>query len=502
MHQRWQRSILIAIVLLVIALRLILAFQEPLPSYAAYAELRQVQHIKETGAPLVDDPLSYEGRTRVASPFYSYILTCFSLFMPDEVMIKLVPNLFAALIVFPAFALALLLTDDQRFALIGAGLAGLTPALFLVSSNDGSPTGLTLTLMLTAAFFFLKARRKGKYVQWCIATIVAMTLIQPLSVIFLLGLAFFLLLWRLEVGRVQKKDVEIFLFTLFFTSWYMLIIFKQAFQIHGSRVIWQNIPTAHLASTFSQVTLLSAITSIGLVGLIAGAVAAYDGLTKTRRKPIALLASMVVAAGLLTWFKLVALKAGLALLGVLLAILSAYGLQLLVRYVQKTKLARFSWWIIGIILLIAITATLPMLVLPSASPTPGSAELDVLTWARDHLDAHAVMLASPTEGSFIAYVGQVQNVADDDYLLIPRVEERMSDMREAYRSFFTTDALSVMQKYGVTYILVSPMTVAFTGVEQPRFTEDKTCFALVAQANDTQGAVQLYKRTCHVAGET
>jgi len=91
---------LIVIFLIVLAIRLYIAFQTPLFNYDAYFDLRQVEHIRNTGLPLYNDPLSYSGKSQLFAPLYQYTLAGFSLIMPIDIVGKIIPNIMAALIIF------------------------------------------------------------------------------------------------------------------------------------------------------------------------------------------------------------------------------------------------------------------------------------------------------------------------------------------------------------------------------------------------------------------
>ena len=81
---------------LVLGMRLYFAFQAPYFSEDAYFNIRQVEHIRETGLPLFKDDLSYSGRNFLFQPFFQYILAFFNLFMPLNLVCKLLPNIFAS----------------------------------------------------------------------------------------------------------------------------------------------------------------------------------------------------------------------------------------------------------------------------------------------------------------------------------------------------------------------------------------------------------------------
>ncbi|MBD3209387.1 hypothetical protein GF367_03125 [Candidatus Woesearchaeota archaeon] len=498
-RQQTATRIIIALFIIIAATRIIIAYQSPHPDYDGYLPLRQVESIHQTGLPLFEDELSYGGRARVFSPLYTYLIALFGLVLPKLWLVKVLPNLFAAAIVIPAYAFARILTKHEGLAIITAGMTGLIPALFLIGINDGSPITLSITLLVTTMYLFIKSRKSGKHLDWLLIALVALILLHPLSLVFLIGLLLYTALLRVQSMKISPKDVELLLFTLFFTAWFSLVVFKKAFVMHGSNVIWQNIPAMELSAVFSKVTLLSAISSTGFIALILGVGGLYYGLTETKRKSIVFLTGMVAGVVILIWFRLIALRTGLALLGILLALASGYALHRIVDYLRKTKAARLAWAAVAGIIAIFVIATLPSMLTTELTDTPTAADIEVLTWADEHLSEDAIIMGAPIEGNLIAGVAHRKNVMDTDYLLIPRVEERYEDTITLYKSFFKIDAVSILQKYGATHVYVSPQTEAFTDVAHPRFLDDEQCFSLVKTATD--GTVQLYGLTCSLRGE-
>ncbi|MBW2967118.1 hypothetical protein KY362_01390, partial [Candidatus Woesearchaeota archaeon] len=79
-RKRQGHLVLLAVIFLVVlAVRLYLAFQTP--NFAleeAYFNYRQVESIKSSFIPSYVDGLSYSGRTHIFPPVYYYLLSAFS----------------------------------------------------------------------------------------------------------------------------------------------------------------------------------------------------------------------------------------------------------------------------------------------------------------------------------------------------------------------------------------------------------------------------------------
>ncbi|MBW2982738.1 hypothetical protein KY327_00370 [Candidatus Woesearchaeota archaeon] len=490
-----------ALFIAVAAIRIALAFQSQLPDFEAYDQLRHVESIRESGTPLFQDGLGFGGRERLFSPLYHYLLAAFSFILPKIWLVKVVPTILTAAIVFPAYKLGTLLTSKRRLALITALFTGAVPALFFISVNDASPLGPVLALFYTAWYLFLKSRKTGRHLRWLLAAFVILTLLHPFAIVFVVSVALYLVLLQLQRVKTTPKESELLLFFTLFTTWFLLVLFKRAFVAHGAAVIWQNIPSAELNLIFTNITLLEAIASTGLVVLVLGAIALYNGITSVKRKPLLAMTAVITTALILLGFRLAPLRVGLALLSTSLAIAGGHALESMDSYLRKTRApALANWSLAGLIILFGL-ATLPTLAGQAMVEPPSQGTADVLEWAKENTGDDAVILASPREGDLIAAVAERRTVIDDNYLLIPRAEERYRDAREVYTSFFKTDAIGLMQRYGATHLLVSPETRAWSGTEQPAYLGDDCFKRVIASTDDQDRTTLLYERTCSLRGE-
>lgn len=487
------RIALIFLFLAVVTLRLVISFQTALPDYEAYDELRQIESISHTGKPLYDDPLSYEGRERVFPPLFHYILWLFSLVLSPIVAIKIIPNIFAAAIVFPVFYLTKFMTSKKIFAFVSACFAGIVPAALLLGINDASTESLSITLLFTAAFFFLKSRKSGKHLNYFLTTIVIMALVDSIGAVLLAAMIIFIALQKIERITVRPKEIELLWFYLFFTGWITLIIYKKALIAHGASVIWQNIPLLEASNLFSRITLLEAVSATGLVPLIAGVWGLYYALSNTQMKSTILLSGIMAASIMLLWFRLIPLRAGLLILSISLCVITGYLFMLVYEYMKNTKVSKFSFVPLIIFSLIFIIIAVPQY----ASYQDNSPSIDSVSVLRkaQNLGKDAVILSIPQEGSFVSYMTSSKNVMDEDYLLTSRVEERYEDVTSIYREFFKTQAIATMEKYGAKYLFVSEKTLEETKVEKLQFIDD-SCFVPITQ----QGSAALYELTCSLRG--
>ncbi|HLC32636.1 MAG TPA: STT3 domain-containing protein, partial [Candidatus Nanoarchaeia archaeon] len=144
----------------VFAIRLIAAFQTPfLSSDNSYFHVRLVDAFRH-GQLLTTDSLGFGGRTIVASPLFDGIIAFFTLFIPEGIVFKLIPNFFASLLVVPAFLLAHKLTKDDFLSLFAAVLASSVPAFFSHTFNQLTALSLALPVFFMLVYAWLEVPRQ------------------------------------------------------------------------------------------------------------------------------------------------------------------------------------------------------------------------------------------------------------------------------------------------------------------------------------------------------
>lgn len=492
-------SIVFVLFCVVLTLRLIIAFQSDAPDFEGYDTLRKGQFTAETGKPLYDDELSYGGRERIFPPLWSYIIAFFGSFLPMTWVIKIIPNILTASIVFPAFWLVQWMTKKTGIALICAGLTGLAPALFFISINDGTSVGFALSLIVLSMYLFLRSRKQGVYLHALLITLVVLTLLSYMSLVLLGCLFVYFLLLSVQRIKTTKKEGEIFLFYAFFSLWFLMVSLKKALVTHGANVFWQNVPVAELNSLFSRLTVVEAISSTGIIILISGVIAIYYGLASTQKKSVVLATSILMGAAALMWFKLIALTTGLALLAISLTITSSIAFAMLYDFFSQTKASKAKWWIISVIVGVSLLLLLPTLFSSKIIDVPLDGHIKVTEWAKDNLADDAVIVTVPKEGFLVEYVAEKKVVMDTDYLLVENIEERYSDVQRIFQTNFMTERVSLMQKYDATHILVSPISQFFAGVENISLEED--CFRHLRSFEEEGEVVALFELTCSVQGD-
>ena len=107
-------KVLIILFIISVAFRLYFAFQTNNFTYDAYFDFRQIQSIASSGSPIFQDPLSFGGRFFLFSPIFHYILAFFQLIFKTQLILKIIPNIFASSLVFIVYAISKKLTNNTN----------------------------------------------------------------------------------------------------------------------------------------------------------------------------------------------------------------------------------------------------------------------------------------------------------------------------------------------------------------------------------------------------
>ncbi|MBD3355171.1 hypothetical protein GF361_04250 [Candidatus Woesearchaeota archaeon] len=487
-------KILVLIFLLTLAFRLYFAFQTPNLNHEAYYELRQVRSIKETGLPIFQDPLSYEGRTSLFSPIYHYFLALFSFIFPMTWILKIIPNILASSLIIINFLLAKKITRSQNASLFCAFISAFIPIFITETFNTSSIYSLLVPLTFLSLYFFMNIHKK-KFLVYFLITAAFLIFIHPYSSLLVLGLIIYIISLSLEQLKSRKQETESVLFLTFLSIWIHLILYKKAFLKHGPYVIWQNIPPAIMSLYFTQTNVLEAIIKIGLIPLIFGVYVIYRYIFKEKDKKIYLLASLALALFFLVWFRLLQPNIAFIFLGTILAVLFAQGYGSFFRYLKTTKLAKHkNKFIVLFILVFIITSVIPSFYfsLEKVKQAPSKTDMQAFNWLKNNTEKDTVIAVSLKEGHILNTITQRKNILDTNFLLAPDPAERFDDLNTIYTSQYKTAAISVLNKYDVKYILFSDSARSEFNIDQLNYLDDE-CFELIFD-NKTK----IYRSLCRV----
>jgi hypothetical protein len=477
---KWSHVVLALACLGVIALRLFIAFSSPgFSGDDAYFHLRQVGHIREHGVPLFDDPLSYGGRTYVFSPVFQYLVAAGALVMPVETAGKVIPNVFATLLMVIIYGIVSRLSKREGVALFTAIFSAFVPVWFSHTVNTLAPVTLAIPLL----FFVIYAWLRAKEPRWrtaYVAGLIVLGFTHPLSLLFVLGLILYIILLLVEHLEIERTEFEITLFSIFFVLWSQFLLYKKFILAHGPGVIWQNIPPGLLSSLFSEVTILTAIYQIGILPVLYGMFVVYRYLFRRKHKLTYFLISFAIAAAFLLWFRLIPLQSGLILLGMFLLVLFSRWIDFFFGHIPKTRFQRLQPVVVlGLVVAFIFTGVLPALsgAWGEQSKALSPDGMRVFVKIREQAPPDSVVVAVFDEGHRVAALAQRKNVIDDHFVLQHDAKQRLQDVNRIFGTRFGVEAAELMERYGANIILLSPETKRRFGIETLSYAERSACFA-------------------------
>ncbi len=421
----------------------------------SYFALRQIDHIWETGKPIIHDDLSYGGRTFVLMPFYYYLLAFFTLFFPKIIIIKVINNLLASTLILGVYMVCSKILKNRRISILCSVIAATLPIYINATLNNISSYSILFPGSFFFLYFFLNLENDVSKINYLIPLILVLILTSSSSFLLILGILLFILLSQVENRVLPKIELEFTAFFLLFFLWASFIIYKTAFQAHGFSIIYQNAPQEVIKNHFVNLDILTLLANIGFLPLIFGVYSAYVYFFK-KNKSIFLFISIFLSAFILLWLRLVSLELGLMFLGSSLVILFGQFLKDVFIRLNKSKIASKSNQIfILIVTVIVLTQILPGFIAMFNSPTFDEEYVSSFEWFNANTPNSSIILGSAEQGHLITYFGKRKNILDSNYLLIEDADKRFNDVTTFYNTRFKTHALKILDKYHADYFIVS-----------------------------------------------
>ena len=493
-NSKWKKATalgLVLIFLVTLTARLFFAFQsEHFTLGSSYFNLRQVEHISNTGLPLIQDDLSYQGRIHLTMPIFYYLLGFFNLFLPLTIVGKIIPNIFASTLVFIIYLICKDITHDRELSLLGGLLAGFVPFYFSKTFNNISVQSLVVPMIFLMIYLMFRAKSKNHVKAFLVLTFI-LVLTSPVSLLLLGGfIVYSILAWTLKV-RVKKINKELMMFYSIASVWLISMFYQNALLNYGQKIIWQNIPAEILGKYFTEITLIGVIMNIGVISSLVGFYIVYKYLFIKKNTKLLLLIGFLISTGLLTWFKLIKPVTGFMYVSIIMVILFMVFIKELPMMTKETKFSQYRYLIMILLGVVFIISSL----LPSIASA--MQELDKTSSAVDYLKAQqfpesATIVAHVDQGNLIQFYTKRKTVADLQFLLAPNPAERLKDLKTIYTTKFETEAIRLMEKYGAMYIYTQQETLDRYNVTFVDYLQDTECF-------EKQG--NFYKRTCELKAQ-
>jgi hypothetical protein len=489
MKRRTAFLALIIIFLIVFLVRFLISMQTDAFSYDAYFVIRQVENINVHGIPLFQDSLSYSGRVHLFPHVFFYLLSLFS-FLGVSLAAKLIPNLFASSLVFAVYLISFHITKSRQISLMTSFFSGFIP-IFFSTLNDVSVYSLTVPLTFFLVYYLMKAEKEKAY-GMAIFLMVLLVLTHSSTFFLIIGLLIFLILMKVESLEVSRFDKEFILFSSLLALWFNFIIYKKAFMLHGSFVLWQNIPLQILTNYFYDLNIIESIYYIGFLPIIFGLYGIYHVFFKQKRKPVFMLVSLFSSSLILLWLKVIEFDVGLTFMAVTTVLIAGYSIKLAYSYFKKTKINHAAeWFLAAIFILFILTSVIPSLSIGfnSLKNSPSEADIAALNWLEYNTDNSSVILARLEEGFMINQLANRKNVIDKDFLLVKDAQQIYEDVQSSFSLRLKTEALRRLNKYEVDYIYFS----GNFGSEEQIYYLGETCFPMVYNES-----IKIYEVLCSI----
>lgn len=471
------KAILAIIFALTILFQLFFALSiQTFSSDEAYLNLRLTEKISENKFHLRYDNLSYGGRDLVYSPAFYYLFVFLSLI---PLVFKLIPIMFSSLIVLIVYLISFELTKDEKVSLIASLMSAFIPVYFSLILNNFSIFSLAIPIFFFMLYCFIKISQHKKYLEYFVVLSFISPLLHPIAFLLPIALMFYLILTTTEDIEVSKLKKEVIIFSIFLTILLSFIIYKRAFLTYGFNVIWQNVPPQISGNYFSNINILKAIISLGILPLIYGLVGVVYSYFKEKKDSFFLINGVLLAVFLLLILRLINLNTGLTFLGISLTIPSAVALARYFIYLRKTKFYKLENYLTAIIVIaVVILSIIPSYITSKdiIKSTIADEELSLFKEIKQKTPPGSTVLAPLEFGHLITYQAKRKNVVDSNFLLAPNPEQRLLDIEEIYTTNFEVKALELLEKYDVDYIITTKKIIEKYNLGEVSYIEDEKCF--------------------------
>ena len=488
-----QKLIIFLIFMITLAARLSFTLTSNTFDSESYFVMRQVEHIRATGLPLYNDPLSYGGREYQFLPFFHYLLAGISFILPLDFVYRVIPQLFASSLVIFVYLFVKEFTKDILAALFSSFISGFIP-VFFASTLGLSPLSFIMPMIVLLLYLLLKADSPA-HTYLFIAGSVILALTHYYAALLVTGFFVYIALRKVDDLDIKKEELELILFSAFFTFFVLLTISKRAFLMHGIAFIWQNIPKQILNNYFADFSIINAVYQVGPILFLATVYIIYRESFITKRKPTTLLISFALTTMAILYVKLIPITVGLSFLSVVLVLLFGEFFILFLEFVEKTKVSQYkNLLIIALIILFIGTSVLPSIVLANASleMSPSSQFLQAMEYLKRISPADAVVMASPEDGHIITKVANRSVVMDTNFIQVRSIDQRYNDIRSVYRINSDINTIRILQTYNVTFLIITDRAKEEFNIERVPFAQNRNCFREVWRNPP------VYKVECHL----
>lgn len=489
--------------------RLFLALSvEGFSSDNSYYVLRQVEHISTFGTPIIHDDLSYMGRTYFVLPVFYYVLAFFDLFLPIDLVCKIIPNIVAPIGIFIVYFIGVEITKNKDAALFTSFMSGIVPVFLSETVYSVSVYSFVIPLFLLLIFCLIKLSklddlRDAKEVRFYkilyFVFFILLSFLHQSVILFVLFLWVYFLVSFVEGSKVTNSEIELTLFSSFFVIWFFLITMKPLFLEYGASVIFGGVPHFIRYYFFTNFTLLESMYKLGIIPVLYGLYSLFRFTFGKQEKYVYMLVSLIYLMLVLLWFRVISFNLGLIFLGNFLMIVILLHYDFLFEFFNFKKnnksfaflkVVFVSYYILSFI----ISSVFPSLTYLGLEKEkiPTTDEIYIFQYMKQNIPNGSVVVAIPDYGQKIAYFSNKKTIMDSYYFGV-KESSRLIDLEKMYTTSSLSTATPLFDKYGADYILISSKTKLAYNSTFPSYVDSK-CFDLITQKND----VFLFKLKCKV----
>lgn len=483
---RNETKLLVLLFLVLLGVRLYLAFQQSGLVLDAYREVRNLQLVEKKIFPTYD-PLSFGGKRVVILPLGYFVYAFFDIFLPKMLLFKLLPNLFLSGLFLLFYWISRDVISDRRIAVLASFACAVMPVIFADAFSFSTLIIAVLVYLVLIKFLMNMREHNLKYIA---VIMLLLPFIHASAVLVGVGFLIYLLLVKFERLKQRRIELEVLLFFFVYIIWIYLILFKGALLMHGIDAFWQNAKHSRYAVDF-----LKFVRDVGAVPLLCVVFLIYKYFFVSKDKRVYLLTSFFIASFVFYLFGFLAEKEILLLVSCFVGLIFIRFVDDFYRYLSKTKFDGVKEKLVtGFLIFVILTNIFFGFVLlrEREKLIPSEDSIEAMKWLREHTPEDAVIVASVQEGSMITAIAQRKNIADTNRLFSKDALIREIDIKRLYLSPFKTDAVRTMSDYNAEYLVFSGFTKNIFGIEHLAFAEPD-CFELVRN-----GETKIYKRICEL----
>ncbi len=438
----------------------------------SYFHIRIIDNFIQDGSLMTYDKLSFSGKDFNYPQLFHFLISLFS-FIPYY--LKIIPALMMSSLILIIYLLTRELTKNEIAAVFSSFLAAFLPTEIKLTLNQISPYHLILPLIFLMFYCFLKIDNK-KFFYLFLGLAFLMPLIHPISLLFVFGLIFYMLLLNVDELSIDRKKKELMIFTFFLIFFVNIIIYRKAFLFHGFNFPFRNFIIESNTVFMANFNIFTSIFYLSVLVLILGILGLFFGYFRERNDFVIMLSGFIMVILITAFMKIIDINFLLLLLSLVLVVLSSLSIKRFFDYLMITKISSLrNYFILLFIVLTLLLSFYPSFVI-ARSFSVDDKVLSDLIWLKDNSDKNSLVLADIDDGYYVIGLAKRKNVLDHNVLLAPNYEQRVKDVKIIYTTWSAAVALDLIKKYNINYIYFSDKIKNKYMIEEILYIKDERCF--------------------------